>query len=137
MKSMILDLYEKTLTKIENEINTNEDEAAVSVANVALSTPPLGKSTRRKKKMPEKTKKVITENDQYSHYTEGDFNIFEIKNQSDAQAYQLGLKKNSPAYWRGNETTKAMLNAMNTAKNRNFVVRTPMGDSTPMRHTGM
>lgn len=84
-----------------------------------------------------KNRTIIKENDQYSNYTEGDFNIFEIKDSAAQHAYHVGLKRQSPQYWRQNDTTLDMLNAMNQAKNRNFVVRTAMGDTTPMRHTGL
>ncbi len=137
MELKILKLYEQTLEKASKKINTNEDEGAVGVANVALSTSRLGsKPVRRKKKMT-KDREVIEENEQYSNYTEGDFNIFEIKDKTAEMTYHTGLKRQSPQYWRQNDTTQIMLNAMNRAKNRNFVVRTSMGDSIPMRHTGL
>jgi len=120
----------------------NEEDGAVaasnSTGNMALSTSKSAKTTKRKKMTKVvKDTETIEENDNYSFFREGDFNIFEIKDAQAAQAYHTGLKRNNPTYWRENETTNYMLGTLRDHKNRNFVVRTHMGDSMPLRHNGI
>jgi len=115
-------------------MNIKEEGTGTTTGDVAIPTDAskLGKPKKRKKDKENDMEKVTKE--KYEVYQQGDYTVFEIKEQYDFDHYMAGLKKNNLRYWRQNETVSTMLEYFQQHKHAGFVVKFQDQVSAPQKY---
>jgi len=110
-------------------ITIKEEESITTVSGDIAQTDgrlfkePEKRDPFKNKKKEKDNNMIIKENDQFKFYKEGERKIFEFKNHSDFENFQLGLKKANHRYWRLTEACISMLEMLQQHKGKEFVVR--------------